>query len=147
VTNGSFRCQIACQIETHVLEWPQDPLAVQSFIHQVINPTVGRPLTELEPEFEKRELNTASCQLDWKHQFDKVLVPTVYSKVKMARCKLHPKDLLSTMDVPADVKQKIRGSCASIYGLPHSQQDMNAHPSSDFGRTSGEEEGSRCGFN
>jgi hypothetical protein len=78
-----------------MLEWPLDLLAEESFLHQVIDPMLGGPLTELEPKFEKRQLNTASGHLDWKLWFGKVLVPTVYSKVKWAKRKLHPKELLT----------------------------------------------------
>jgi hypothetical protein len=39
-----------------------------------------------------------------------MLVPTVYSRVKWARCKLlHPKELLTALDVPANIKGKIMG--------------------------------------
>ncbi len=66
VTNGKFRCHIACRLTTPALDWPRDPLAVQSFLNQVVDPTLGGPLTEKEPEYELRELNPASGQLDWK---------------------------------------------------------------------------------
>lgn len=76
----------------------------------------------MEPEFEKRELNTASRNLDWNLRFRKVLVlPTVYSKVKWARWKLHPKELLNALDVPSDVQRKITGGIVHLFscmGLP-----------------------------
>jgi hypothetical protein len=84
VTNGGFRCRIARRITASPLEWPSDPLAVSSYLHQVIDPTLGGVLSEQEPEHEERALNTASGLLDWKDRFEKVLVPTVYSKHKWA---------------------------------------------------------------
>jgi hypothetical protein len=81
----------------------------------VIDPTLGGPLSKKEPEFEKRGLNTASGQLDWKLRFGKVLVPTVYSKVNWARRRLHPKELLSAVNIPADVKSKITGGIMNLF--------------------------------
>jgi hypothetical protein len=52
--------------------------------------------------------------LDWKTRFGKVLVPTVYSKVHWARRRLHPKELLSAVDVPADVKSRITGGIVNM---------------------------------
>jgi hypothetical protein len=76
-------------------------------------------LSANEPEFENRELNTASGLLDWKKRFDRVLLPTVwYSKVKWAKRRLHPKELLSALDVPADVQSKI------TVGLAHRFTEM-----------------------
>jgi hypothetical protein len=81
---------------------------VESFLHQAVNPILGGPLSDVEPDFENRALNNASRHLDWKRRFDKVLVPTVYSKFKWARQKLHPKEVLSA--VPVDgVQSKITG--------------------------------------
>jgi hypothetical protein len=107
VTNGAFLCRIARRIESPTLVWPVNPLAVTSFLHQVVDPTIGGPLSKLEPEYERRELNTASGHLNWKQRFGKVLVPTVYSKEKWATRRLHPKELLSALDVPADIQGKI----------------------------------------
>jgi hypothetical protein len=72
-------------VEAATLDWPTDPLAVESFLHQVIDPTLGGPLLDVELDFENRALRTASRHLDWNRQFDKVLVPMVYWKFKWAR--------------------------------------------------------------
>lgn len=97
------------------LLWPQDLLAVESFLHQVIDPRLGGPVSELAPEFEERHLNTASGHLDWKRRFDEVLVPTVYSKVQWAKCKLHSKELLSALDVLSSVQSKITSGTAHLF--------------------------------
>jgi hypothetical protein len=81
----------------------------------VIDPTLGGALSELAPEFEERALNTASGHLDWKRRFDKVLVPTVYSKTKWARRRLHPKEILRALDIPADVQDAITAGIVEYF--------------------------------
>ena len=115
VTNGIFRCRVARRNEAPDLLWPSDPLAVSSYLRQVIDPTLGGPLEETRPDLEHRDLNTASGLLDWNKRFDKVLVPTVYSKEKWARRKLHAKELLSALDVPAEVQGKITGGIVNHF--------------------------------
>jgi hypothetical protein len=85
VTNGAFWCRMAHPVESKPLVWPIDLLTVSSFLNQVVDPTLGGPLSEHKPEFKNRELNTASGLLDWKKWFDRVLLPMVYSKVQWAK--------------------------------------------------------------
>jgi hypothetical protein len=80
-----------------------------------VDPTLGGSLLEHKPKFQNRALNTVSGNLDWKTQFDRVLVPTVYSKVKWVRRKLHPMELLSALDVLPDVQGKIIGGIAHCF--------------------------------
>jgi hypothetical protein len=92
---------------------------VESFLQQVIDPTLGGPVTELALDLKERQLNTASGHLDWKHRFDKVVVPTVYSKVNWAKRRLHFKELLSALDVPSSVQSKITiGMAQAFTDLP-----------------------------
>jgi hypothetical protein len=83
VTNGGFCCRVEQRCAAPILEWPSDPLAVLSYLHQVIDPTLGGSLAKLNVR------RGGSGLLEWKQQFGKVLVPTVDSKHKWEWQKLH----------------------------------------------------------
>eukprot|EP00978_Attheya_sp_CCMP212_P008743 scaffold20529_cov53-Attheya_sp.AAC.4 len=77
-----------------------DP-TVTGTLHRVIDPTVsGR---QVDPPFDRTELQVAGGLLDWKRRSEEVVVPTVFSKSKWVKRRLLPKELGSALDIPSDV--------------------------------------------
>ncbi|KAI2508968.1 hypothetical protein MHU86_5463 [Fragilaria crotonensis] len=119
VTDGIFSVFLASRVEEDV-GWCIPATGVRATLSRVVDPTKGGravdPPVATTGSVEAR--NTARGLLEWKKRFDKVCVPTVYSKDKWAVRKLSDTELVDVLDLPGTMRKRMNsGQLAQLSKL------------------------------
>ena len=119
VTDAMFSVFLASRMEPDS-EWTIPASGVRATLSRVVDPTKGGKSVD-PPVVGKgsvEALNTALGLLQWKRRFDRVCVPTVYSKDKWALRRLSDVELADVLDLPGTMRKRMNiGQLAKLSKL------------------------------